>query len=383
MRLADRYRENKPNEMIKIFQATEKMDGVLDLGIGEPDFDTEHDIIDAAAQAGKNGFTHYPPTSGFLDTRKEVCNYWKRHHALESTPDEVLLTTGSLNALYVAMQALLNPGDEIVLIEPYFAPYAAQAEVCGAKPVIVPTKEEDGFTPLFSNLENAITPRTRVLMLNSPSNPTGRVISRERMEEIASIAKKRDLFILSDEVYESMIHKGNHISFATLPEMKERTLILGGLSKSHCMTGWRIGYAIGPVELIRTMTVISAGQTYGLNTLAQKAATYALANHDAKLIERKNIFAERMNYVVGRLNRMKNVTCANAEGTFYLFPNIKGFNLTSIDFVWKLLENAHVATIPGTAFGKSGEGYIRIACTRSMDILAQAMDKMEKFCDQL
>jgi len=373
----------KLSEMMKIFQATEKMADVLNLGIGEPDFDTEHDIIDAAAEAGKNGFTHYPPTSGFFDTREAVCNYWKRHHALESAPDEVLLTTGALNASYVAMQALLNPGDEIILIEPYFTPYAAQAETCGAKLNMVETKEEDGFTPLASDLENAITPRTRVLLLNSPCNPTGRVASRERMEEIAAIVERHDLFVISDEIYESLVFKGKHVSFATLPGMKERTLTMGGMSKSHCMTGWRVGYVIGPVELIRTMIVISAGQTYGINTLAQKAATYALANHDAKLIERKNIFAERMNYVVGRLNKMKNVTCANAEGAFYLFPNIKGFGLKSIDFVWKLLENASVATIPGTAFGNSGEGYIRIACTRSMDVLAQAMDKMEAFCEQL
>jgi aspartate/methionine/tyrosine aminotransferase len=383
MRLADQYINTQPSAMIKIFQATEKIEGVLNLGIGEPDFDTEHDIIDAAADAGKKGFTHYPPTSGYLDAREAVCNYWKRHHSLESTPDEVLLTAGCLHAPYLAMQALLNSGDEIMLIEPYFPPYVAQAEACGATLIRVETNEENGFAPTPSELDKAITPRSRILILNSPCNPTGRVYSRKRMEEIAAIVEKHDLFVLSDEIYESMIFRGEHVSFATLPGMKERTLTMSGMSKSHCMTGWRVGYAIGPVELIRVMTVISACQTFGLNTLAQKASVYALSNHDAKLIERKNIFAERMNYVTERLNKMKNVTCANAEGAFYLFPDIKNIALTSESFAWKLLEEARVATIPGSAFGKSGEGYIRIACTRSMDVLAQAMDRMEAFCKSL
>jgi aspartate/methionine/tyrosine aminotransferase len=203
------------------------------------------------------------------------------------------------------------------------------------------------------------------------------------MEEIAAIADRNDLFVLSDEIYESMVHKGEHVPFAAIHRMRERTLTMGGMSKSHCMTGWRVGYAIGPAELIKLMTVISACQTYGLNTMAQKASAYALSNHDVKLLERKNIFAERMNYVAGRLNKMKHITCAHAEGAFYLFPNIKRTGLTSKDFAWKLLESARVATIPGTAFGNSGEGYIRIACTRSMNVLVQAMDKMEAFCENL
>ena len=237
--------------------------------------------------------------------------------------------------------------------------------------------------PLASDLESIITPRSRVLFLNSPCNPTGRIISRERMEEIAAIAERHDLFVFSDEIYESMVHKGKHVSFATLPGMRGRTLTMGGMSKSHCMAGWRVGYSIGPVELIKTMTVISATQTFGVNTMAQKASAYALDNHDAKLTERRYIFAERMNYVSGRLNKMRNIKCADAEGAFYLFPSIVKTGLTSVDFVWKMLREAHVATIPGTAFGESGEGYIRIACTRSMDILIHSMDNMESFCMNL
>jgi len=383
MKLADRYSNLKPSGMTKIFQAVEKMDGVLNLGIGEPDFDTEHDIIDAAAAAGKAGFTHYPPLSGFPDVRQAVCDYWKRHHALEAGPDEVIVTTGGMQGPHLAMQALLNPGDEIILIEPYFGPYEAQPEACGAVAVRVATKEENGFAPTAADLEKAITPRTKALLLNTPNNPTGRVYPRERLEEIAAIIEKHDLFVLSDEIYESMVHKGVHVPFATIPGMRERTLTMAGMSKSHCMTGWRVGYSIGPVELIKVMVAVSSSQTFGVNSLAQKATAYALANHDAKVTERKNVFAERMNYVAERLNAIKNVTCTQAEGAFYLFPSVKDTGLKSDEFVWGLLENGRVATIPGPAFGASGEGFIRIACTRSMDELTQAMDRIEEFCKSL
>jgi aspartate/methionine/tyrosine aminotransferase len=379
MKLAERYSDAQPSGMVKIFQAIEKMDGVLNLSIGEPDFDTEHDIIDAAAKAAKDGFTHYPPLQGFLDVRAAVCDYWKRHHKLDCVPDEVLMTVGGIQTPNLAMQALLNPGDEVILVEPCFSPYFVQVKDSGGVPVSLKTTEENGFAPAVADLERLITPRTRILLLNSPCNPTGRVIPRGQLEEIAAVAAKHDLFVLSDEIYEALIYQGEHVSFASLPGMKTRTLIMGGMSKSHCMTGWRVGYAVGPVELIRVMTMISSSQTYGLNTLAQKGTAYALANHDSKLIERKKIFAERMDYVVRRLNNMKNLTCAPAEGAFYLFPNIKKTGFTSEEFVWKLLEDAHVATIPGSAFGTSGEGYLRIACTQSMEILVQAMDKIEKF----
>jgi len=274
---------------------------------------------------------------------------------------------------------MLNPGDEIIMVEPCFPPYFAQAKDCGAVAVAVETKEENGFAPTVEDLEKSVTSRTKILLLNSPCNPSGRVIPRKQMEKIAEFVARHDLFVMSDEIYESLLYKGEHTSFATLPGMKERTLVMGGMSKSHCMTGWRVGYAIGPAELIRVMTLLASSQTFGLNTLAQKATVYALDNHDAQLIERKKIFAERMDYVSARLNKMKNVTCAPAEGAFYLFPNIKGTGFKSVDFVWKLLEEARVGTVPGSAFGASGEGYIRIACTQSLEILIQAMDEMEKF----
>ncbi|MDR1741963.1 MAG: pyridoxal phosphate-dependent aminotransferase [Synergistaceae bacterium] len=379
MKFANRYAEIKINDMAKVFQAIEKIDGVLNLSIGEPDFNTEPDIIDAGAEAAKKGFTHYPPLQGFPDFREALCSYWQRHHGLKASPDEVIIAVGGIQVPHLALQALLNPGDEVILIEPYFTPYADQVEMSGGVPVRVATSEENGFSPTASELERVITPRTRGIFVNSPNNPSGRVMPRVQMEEIAELVIKHDMFLLSDEIYEALVYKGKHVPFATLPGVRDRVLTMGGMSKSHCMTGWRLGYGIGPVDLVRRMTAISASQTYGVNAPAQKASTYALNTQDAKLAERRKIFAERMEYVTKRLNAMKGVSCASPEGAFYLFPNVKGTGLGSEDFVWKLLEKAKVAVLPGNAFGKSGEGHIRIACTQSLEVLKRAMDKMEEF----
>lgn len=383
MRLAKRHENLRPSGMVRMFQAIERMEGVLNLSIGEPDFDTEPDIIEAAAKAARDGFTHYPPLQGFYDVREAVCRYWERHHGLWSKPEEVYMAVGAMQVSHLAFGALLDPGDEVLLVEPCFPPYFSQVEGNGGVPVAVPTREESGFAPTVEDLRRAVTPRTRGLLLNSPCNPSGRVVPRAQLEEIAAFVQEHDLFALSDEIYESLVFSGEHVCLATLPGMRERTLTMGGLSKSHCMTGWRLGYAIGPEEVMRTMTLISAVQTYGLNTLGQKAALYALDTQDAKLLERRAVFADRMAAVAERLNSMKGIRCHRAEGAFYLFPNISGTGLSSEDFSWRLLESAKVATIPGNAFGRSGEGYVRIACTQSRDTLMRAMDALEGFVKAL
>jgi aspartate/methionine/tyrosine aminotransferase len=277
------------------------------------------------------------------------------------------------------MQALLNPGDEVIVVEPAFSCYVPQIEWNGGRAVRVSTHEEDGFSATPDAIERAVTPRTRALVLCSPNNPTGRVMTRDQMEKIAEVVLKYDLCVFSDEIYDSLVYKGKHVCFATIPGMQERTLVMGGLSKSHCMTGWRIGYAIGPAKFMTLLTALSSNQTFGLNSLAQRGALYALYRHDDKLVERRNIFRQRLDYVSERLNRMKGVRCASPEGAFYLFPNIEGTGMTSEEFVWFLLnEKWRVATVPGGAFGECGEGYVRIACTQSMETLAVGMDRMEQ-----
>lgn len=383
MELAKKYSVQKPSGMVRVFQAIDKMKDVLNLSIGEPDFVTEPDITDAAAKAAKEGFTHYPPLQGFLDLREAVCAYWERHHNFKASPDEVYISVGGLHVPWLAFGALLNPGDEVMLFEPYFTPYEAQIRGCGGVPVPISTREENNFAPDIEELRAAATPRTRAIIINSPGNPSGRVLSRKQLEDIAQFAEEKDLIVLSDEIYESMVFNGKHTCFANIPGMRERTLLTAGVSKSHCMTGWRIGYVFAPQNVINIMCVLSSFQTYGVNTLSQKAACYALNTQDEKVKARAKIFEERMKAVEQRLNAMKGVKCHPAEGAFYLFPDISGTGLTGEEFTWQLLNDAHVAVLPGSAFGKTGEGYIRIACTQSMETLMKSMDKMQEFCSNI
>ncbi|MBQ3457029.1 MAG: pyridoxal phosphate-dependent aminotransferase [Synergistaceae bacterium] len=383
MELAKKFSESKPSGMVRVFQAIEKMNGVLNLSIGEPDFVTEPDIVDAGARAAKEGFTHYPPLQGYLDVREAACAYWERHHGFKSSPDNVYISVGGLHIPWLAFGALLNPGDEVMLIEPYFTPYEAQIRGNGGVPVPIRTREENNFAPTIEDLRASATPKTRGIILNYPGNPSGRVATLKQLEEIAQFVEERDMFVLSDEIYESMVFKGEHVCFANIPGMKERTLLASGVSKSHCMTGWRIGYLFAPQNVINTMCVLSSFQTYGVNTLSQKAAAYAMNTQDEKVKARAKIFGERMKFAVSKLNAMKGVKCHTAEGAFYLFPDISGTGLTSEEFTWRLLNESKVAVLPGSAFGQTGEGYIRIACTQSTETLTESMKRMEEFCRRL
>ena len=383
MELAKRFSESKPSGMVRVFQAIEKMQGVLNLSIGEPDFVTEPDIVDAGAKAAKEGFTHYPPLQGYLDVREAACAYWERHHGFKSSPDNVYISVGGLHIPWLAFGALLNPGDEVMLIEPYFTPYEAQIRGNGGVPVPIRTHEENNFAPTIEELRASATPKTRGIILNYPGNPSGRVATLKQLEEIAQFVEERNMFVLSDEIYESMVFKGEHVCFANIPGMKERTLLASGVSKSHCMTGWRVGYLFAPQNVINTMCVLSSFQTYGVNALSQKAAAYAMNTQDEKVKERARIFGERMKFVASKLNAMKGVKCRTPEGAFYLFPDISGTGLNSEEFTWRLLNESKVAVIPGSAFGQTGEGYIRIACTQSMETLNESMNRMEEFCRRL
>ena len=285
---------------------------------------------------------------------------------------------------FLAFNVLLNPGDEVLLIEPYFTPYEAQIRSNGGVPVTVKTKSENNFTPTIEELRAAATPKTRAIILNFPCNPTGRVPSLKQLEEIAKFVEERNLIVLSDEIYESMVFNSEgHHCFANIPGMKERTLLTSGVSKSHAMTGWRLGYVFAPKNVIDKMCVIASYQTYSANSVSQKAAAYAMNTQDEKVKSRAKIFHDRMDAVAKRLNSMKGVKCHDAEGAFYLFPDISGTGLTSEEFTWKLLNEAKVAVLPGSAFGESGEGYVRIACTQSMETLIKSMDAMQDFCGKL
>jgi aspartate/methionine/tyrosine aminotransferase len=266
----------------------------------------------------------------------------------------------------------------VICVEPCFGSYFPQVEWAGGKVIHLSTREENGFTAAPEEIESVITPKTKAIILCSPNNPTGMVMSKEQMGKIAEVVEKHDLFVFSDEIYEALVYNGEFTSFASLPEMRKRTLVLSGLSKSHCMTGWRIGFALGPKEFIYLIALLSANQTYGLSCVGQRAALYALNNHDAKVLERREIFKERLEYVAGRLNSFSGITCAKPEGAMYLFPNISGTGKTSEEFFMTLLNDWKVAVVPGYIFGSCGEGYVRIACTQSMEILVEAMNRIEK-----
>lgn len=377
LRIARRFADLQPSLMVKVFRAAAQVEDLSNLGIGEPDFNTEPDIVDAAAKAGKEGFTHYPPLPGFLDLRQEICSWWDKKYGLKAVPEEVFVTTGGIQSPFLLFQAILDPGDEVIVTEPCFVAYFQQVEYNGGKVVSVPCTEANGFVPRAEDIEKSITPRTRAIMLNSPCNPTGAVIGRAEMERIADLAVEHDLFVVSDEIYESILFEGEHVPIATLPGMKERTMTVGGFSKSHAMTGWRIGYAIAPKEILGLMQVLSIVQSFGVNALAQKAALYALKTQEEKVQQRREIFRERVMYAAKRLNAMPGVTCLKPGGSFYLFPNISGTGMNSEEFTFWLLEKARVAVIPGISFGESGEGYVRVSCALSMPELEKAMDRME------
>ncbi|MFA7620326.1 MAG: pyridoxal phosphate-dependent aminotransferase [Aminobacteriaceae bacterium] len=377
VKVAQRFKDIQPSPMTRIFQAAESIDDLSNLSIGEPDFHTEEEIIDAAASAAKRGVTHYPPLAGYPELKREICTYWKRHHSVGFSPEEVLVTVGGIQATHLCFQAMLDPGDEVLLTDPCFSAYLQQVRRNGGVVVPVPAREENGFFPEAADFERAITPRTKILLINSPCNPTGGVLTKAQAESVAEVARKHDLLLITDEIYENFIYSGKHIPMASLPGMKGRTATIGGLSKSHCMTGWRIGYVIAPPDLLKVMLQGSVNEGYGVNVLSQMGAIEALGSQDERMRLRTAEYEKRVRYGAERLNAMPGVTCPEPRGAFYLFPDISGTGMDDMDFAWWLLESAKVATIPGSAFGKCGAGHIRIACTLSMNDLERAFDRME------
>ncbi|MDI9369320.1 MAG: pyridoxal phosphate-dependent aminotransferase [Synergistaceae bacterium] len=376
-KVAQRFKDVQPSPMTKIFQAAESIDDLSNLSIGEPDFHTEAEIVDAAASAAKRGVTHYPPLAGYPELKREICAYWKRHHSVDFSPEEVLVTVGGIQATHLCFKAMLDPGDEVMLTDPCFSAYLQQVRLNEGTVVQVPAREENGFFPEAADFDRAVTPRTKILLINSPCNPTGGVLTEEQAESIADVARKHDLLLITDEIYENFLYSGKHIPMASLPGMRERTATIGGLSKSHCMTGWRIGYVIAPPDLLKVMLQISVNEAYGVNVLSQMGAIEALRTQDAKMRIRAAEYEKRVRYGAERLNAMPGVTCPEPRGAFYLFPDISGTGMDDMDFAWWLLEEAKVATIPGSAFGKCGAGHVRIACTLSMDDLEKAFDRMD------
>ena len=374
----------KPSGIRRFFDIAAEMDDVISLGVGEPDVKRPWDIRRAGIESLERGHTWYTANSGLMQLREAACGYLKRRFTLEYDPKkELLITVGGSEAIDIAIRALVEPGDEVLVVEPSFVCYTPITELTGGVPVPIATRAEDAFRLTPEQLKAAITPRTKLLILPFPNNPTGAVMRRAHLEAIAGVLRGTDIMVLSDEIYAELTYGDErHISFAEIDGMKERTILVQGFSKSYAMTGWRLGYAAGPAPVIKQMTKIHQFSIMCAPTTSQYAAVEALRNGDADIEEMRGQYDMRRRLLVDGLNRM-GLDCFSPEGAFYVFPSIRSTGLSSSDFCMRLLEAERVAVVPGDAFGESGEGFVRISYSYSVNHLLEALKRIDRFLKTL
>ena len=373
----------KPSGIRKFFDLVSEMKDAISLGVGEPDFDTPWHIRDEGIYALEQGKTFYTSNSGLKELREEICNYQKRTQGIEYNPlNEVLVTVGGSEAIDIGLRAMINPGDEVIIPQPAYVSYYPCALLAGAKPVIIDLKVENEFRLTGDELLSAITPKTKVLILPFPNNPTGAIMEREDLERIAKICVEKDIYVMSDEIYGALTYKGKHVSIASLEGMKERTILIDGFSKAYAMTGWRLGYACGPADIIKQMTKIHQFAIMCAPTTSQYAAVEALKNgaDDVRLM--RGAYNQRRRFLMNAFNEI-GLECFEPYGAFYVFPCIKEFGMTSEEFATRFLEEERVAAVPGSAFGESGEGFLRISYAYSIENLKEAMSRLARFVNKL
>lgn len=375
-------RELRPSGIRKFFDLAATMEGVISLGVGEPDFKTPYSIRRAGIESLEKGRTWYTANAGLVELRRQIAAYLARRFGLSYTEKEVLVTVGGSEAIDLCIRACLNPGDEVLIPEPCFVCYDPITRMAGGVPVPIVTRPEDGFRLTPEALEAAITPRTKVLVLPYPNNPTGAIMKQEHLKAIARVLRQRDIIVLSDEIYAELTFEGKHVSIASLPGMAERTVVVNGFSKAYAMTGWRLGYAAGPQEVIRVMTKLHQFAIMCAPTTSQYAAIEAMKSCDDEIERMAVQFGMRRGLMVGSLNRM-GLTCADPLGAFYVFPSIRATGLSSQEFCERLLREQRVAVVPGDAFGQSGEGHVRISYSYSVDHLIEALRRIEIFVEGL
>lgn len=372
-----------PSGIRKFFDIVNEMDDAISLGVGEPDFDTPWRIRDEAIYSLEQGRTFYTSNTGLKQLREEISKYLERRYQLYYSPSsEIMVTVGGSEAIDVALRAMLDPGDEVLIPQPSYVSYGPCTILAGGKPVYIPLKEEDEFRLTAEELEDAITERTKVLILPYPNNPTGAVMEKADLEAVAEVVKKHDLFILTDEIYSELTYLEKHVSIAALPGMKERTVYINGFSKAYAMTGWRLGYACAPRELLSQMLKIHQFAIMCAPTNSQYAAVEALRNCQDEVDKMREEYDHRRRYLMDRFKKMQ-LQCFEPFGAFYIFPSIKEFGMTSDEFATQLLKTKKVAVVPGTAFGDCGEGFIRISYAYSLEDLEKAVDRIEEFVTEL
>lgn len=373
----------KPSGIRKFFDIVSEMKDAISLGVGEPDFDTPWHIRDEGIYAFERGKTFYTSNAGLKELRIEISNYLKRHQGLEYCPDnEILVTVGGSEAIDVGLRAVINPGDEVIIPQPSYVSYEPCAILAGAKPVIVNLKAENEFRLTPEELLNAVSDKTKVLILPYPNNPTGAIMEADDLERIARIIIEKDILVMSDEIYAALTYKNKHISIASVDGMQERTILINGFSKAYAMTGWRLGYACAPKEIIKQMTKIHQFAIMCAPTTSQYAAIEALKNGDSDVAAMCQSYNQRRRYLMNAFRQM-GLECFEPYGAFYVFPCIKEFGMTSEEFATKFLQEEKVAVVPGTAFGECGEGYLRISYAYSLDNLKLAIERLEKFITRL
>ena len=373
----------KPSGIRKFFDIVSEMKDAISLGVGEPDFDTPWHIRDEGIYALSKGKTFYTSNAGLKELREEICNYLKRTQNIQYNPlKEVIVTVGGSEAIDIGLRAIINAGDEVIIPQPAYVSYEPCTILAGAKPVIINLKAENEFRLTAEELENAITDKTKVLILPFPNNPTGAIMEREDLEKIAKVIKKHDIYVMSDEIYSELTYKGEHVSIASIEGMQERTILINGFSKAYAMTGWRLGYACGPESIIKQMTKIHQFAIMCAPTTSQYAAVEALKNGEADVKMMRQAYNQRRRFLLNAFKEM-NLECFEPFGAFYVFPCIKEFGMTSEEFATKFLEEEKVAAVPGNAFGESGEGYLRISYAYSLDNLKIAMERFKRFVKKL
>ena len=381
--LCGTVRDMPPSGIRKFFNLLEDMDDAISLGVGEPDYKTPWHIRDAGIYSLEKGFTKYTANAGLTALRKEISNYLARRFSLEyNWESEILVTVGGSEAIDLAIRTLVNPGDEIVIPEPSFVCYAPVAELAGGKAVRVATKAEDRFKLTAEELKNAITPKTKVLILSYPNNPTGAIMTKEDLEQVAQVLRGTNIFVVSDEIYAELTYGKKHVSIANISDMKERSIVVNGFSKAYSMTGWRMGYACGPAPVIKQMTKVHQYAIMCAPTTSQYAAIEALKEGDGDIEMMRIDYDERRRYILDGFRKL-GLEAFEAEGAFYVFPCIKSTGLSSEEFCEKLLKEERVAAIPGNAFGESGEGFMRCCYAASVEDITEAFERIGRFLDRL
>lgn len=381
--LADKVVEIKPSGIRKFFDIVSEMKDAISLGVGEPDFDTPWHIRDEGIYSLEKGRTFYTSNAGLKELRQEICNYLNRKHGVTYDPlKEVLITVGGSEAIDMGLRAMLNPGEEVLIPQPSYVSYEPCTILAGGKPVIINLKAENEFRLTAEELEEAITDKTKILILPFPNNPTGAIMERKDLEAIAEVIIKHDIFVMSDEIYGELTYTEKHASIVEIPGMRERTILINGFSKAYAMTGWRLGYACGPAEIIQQMTKLHQFAIMCAPTTSQYAAIEALKNGDEDINEMRMAYNQRRRYLMNAFREME-LECFEPYGAFYVFPCIREFGMTSDEFATRFLEEEKVAVVPGTAFGDCGEGYLRISYAYSLENLKVAIGRLEHFIKKL